>query len=480
MRFLESSRPAMLRFCAVLLSALCIVICTPTQNAAQEQMPKDIRQYLDSLHKEIHFSATLSSQSFAKTADSLMHFTLDSLAKKQLKLQQSRIDTLTQAIKGLQQSILQKEDSAQSLFRSGLQSKKALLLVKKRDWDNYTDLADSVADDAYSLLDDARDDADDTFQDTLDTMLENEEDERDAAEERAEKLERLEQLKAKGLPIPTLNDKSPQALQKLASSLSDDALDSLEFLQEHATRLEIEPEFASHSHYRARDNSVAQFMFLPTLTFTHQSGLFLSGSAGYFSQSNPAWDMFTFGGGYTTTFGGWQHPWLELTASYTHFWFSETSVLSRADVNNNAELVLDFTPAQWHITLQGDHDFSSTLGESTLTASLAYSFEMEKVFGSNTLSIEPTVTGIYGQQDERLVTRRLVRTRRGTDVTRRTVSNQTITGMMGYLASLPVTFTMGNFSIEAHPDYVVPVNVLDHSTANPFWNMVISLAYTIR
>ncbi len=233
-----------------------------------------------------------------------------------------------------------------------------------------------------------------------------------------------------------------------------------DYLKEHASRLDIEAGYESHSSYRGRDNGVSEGSIGPTVTYHHKSGLFVGGALGWVSQSLASPDVSSVSAGYEFA----ASSMIAGSVTYTHFWYSASSLLPQAvtdqEVSGILTLSTDFLSAAGSLL----DDFTARGGsEISIGLDLSRSIPVsEHVFGGS-LSLEPTATAMWGEQSERLLQKRIQRAKKK-EIVRVSGSPYDVFSIMAYELALPVDLEIGNLAIVPYIEWTLPVDVLNQKT----------------
>lgn len=242
----------------------------------------------------------------------------------------------------------------------------------------------------------------------------------------------------------------------------------------------------THASYRGRDNGVIESAFGPWLTYHNPTGLFVGGAIGWVSRPTPGPDDGSLTAGcefdLSTVF--------DASVSYSHYWYSDSSTSPRAGTNQSIEGM--FTLDLHAVSLLGSvsYDFGGGSGGAEFTTSLDVSGDIrvpELTLGGRLL-LSPTLSATWGDQDERLLQRRLQRVKKKTVVVR-SVKPAVIFGIMAYQFSLPARLHLGMFSVEPAFEYIIPADVLDSgrtllnkdpSTSVPFVSCSLTVTMTVE
>ncbi|HUI11341.1 MAG TPA: hypothetical protein VL221_13505 [Bacteroidota bacterium] len=297
-----------------------------------------------------------------------------------------------------------------------------------------------------------------------------------------------------GDSMATLVEAWEDALDDSASTFSDSVLSQVELLKESVagenqpekSRLEVGAAYQAHASYRGRDDGITESSYGPTATYHHRSGLFAGGSIAWTSHPTPGPDDGDLTAGYEFDLSSR----LDGSLSYTHYWYSDSSAKPQAVTNQSLGGM--FTLDAEAVTLLADlsYDFGGGSGAAEFTATLDVSrdFLLPGRTLGGTLVLSPALGATWGDQDERLLERRLQRAKKKVVVVR-TVKPSSIFGIMAYEFSLPARLTAGQLSVEPELDYVVPADVLgsgkflltkDPSSTAPFVSAMLTVTMTFE
>jgi hypothetical protein len=212
--------------------------------------------------------------------------------------------------------------------------------------------------------------------------------------------------------------------------------------------------------------------------------LYAEGSIGWVSHPTSGPDDESLTGGYEFTLSSI----LNGSVSYTHYWYSEGSTKPQAVTNQGVAGMMMLDIDLLSATLNISDDFGGG-GGSEITTSLDLSRDLplsDHAFGG-TLKITPTVSATWGDQNEKLRQRRILRARKKA-VVRASGKPLDVFGIMSYELSLPASLQVGKFNVEPVIGYVLPVNVLngktvlvkDPSTSDPFVTAGVTVSMTVR
>jgi hypothetical protein len=136
------------------------------------------------------------------------------------------------------------------------------------------------------------------------------------------------------------------------------------------------------------------------------------------------------------------------------------------------------------------YDFGGGGGGAEFTTSLDVSKDIVipgRMLGG-TLTLSPAAAATWGDQDERLLEKRLQRVKKKIVVVR-SKKPEVLFGIMDYELSLPARFRLGNLSVEPLLAYIIPADVLnsgrtlltkDPSTTAPFVSFTLTASITME
>ena len=81
--------------------------------------------------------------------------------------------------------------------------------------------------------------------------------------------------------------------------------------------------FDEQAYFSGRNFDIDQFGLAPSLTYLSSGGTYLFASGSYYSELDPAWDLFALGAGQFWSLGS-EKQW-SVSASYTHSFLGEDS-----------------------------------------------------------------------------------------------------------------------------------------------------------
>ncbi|MBD2721065.1 hypothetical protein [Hymenobacter armeniacus] len=209
--------------------------------------------------------------------------------------------------------------------------------------------------------------------------------------------------------------------------------------------------YGSNSTYFGRSQAVAFPYLTADFTYTAKNGLF--GTLGLYNLLNTPAALDE-----TDLTVGWDHDFgrtLDVSVSYSRFFFPTNSQLVKSNVNNAFDAALGQDWGVVYSRLSATYLFgkSTSKGDAFLTLENSRSFEIPHVFGAdNYLTIEPLVSVAAGTQS---FAEAALDKRNGTTKVR----NVRRFSVVDYELSVPVRYTVGKLELAAGWRYVVPVNL---------------------
>jgi hypothetical protein len=228
--------------------------------------------------------------------------------------------------------------------------------------------------------------------------------------------------------------------------------------------------YQTHVTYRGRDAGIEQNAFGPAVEWRLLPTARVRASAVSFNKSLERWAEAEVGASYRFPFGALSG----LTASYTRYWFNDSSVVENDNLHNNLSAELLIASRAVNIDLVGGISFSSG---SEFTSSLAFSheFDFETASGRVSVSIEPTLTATLGGQKGELL-ESIVQPGPGGPVVTTTTQQVTTFSILSYEFSIPATIQIGSLALSPTITYVIPKNVVDISRQTSFVSIALALS----
>ncbi|HTY58969.1 MAG TPA: hypothetical protein VMF59_09130 [Bacteroidota bacterium] len=267
--------------------------------------------------------------------------------------------------------------------------------------------------------------------------------------------------------MATIVESWEDALDDSVVAFSDSVLYEIELLKsdfvearlaEPVSRLVASAAAQTHASYRGRDNGVPVTAYGPSLTYHHRIGLFAGGSVGWVSRTEPGPDDASLSAGYEFTLS----PSFDGSVSYTHYWYSDSSTRPQAVTNQSLEgtFTLDLDAVGFTGTVTYDFGGGSGGAEFTTALDIAKDIMVPGRVLTGTLLLSPALSATWGDQDERLLQKRLFRVKKKAVVVR-SAKPSVIFGIMEYEFSFPARLQIGKFAVEPLFEYIIPADVLD-------------------
>lgn len=251
-------------------------------------------------------------------------------------------------------------------------------------------------------------------------------------------------------------------------------LDRLDYAAMHCTRFVASGSINTHNSFRGRDNGLILSSIIPEVAFYHQCGLSVSFSGVLINEKGKevfdskeadiAYDLFP-------------SKLLSIELAYSHFWFISNSEIAKSIINNNAALDIDFS----FNTI--DLDIFPNLGwgnktEITLYTALSFNLDIRNCIGADKLSFVPTINFICGDQYINFIAQS--QKEGNSNTTTNVAKSKKIFSALSYEPAFALFYRIGKFVISSKATYINPVNVIDSSTKDSYFNFNLSLNYTIR
>ena len=240
---------------------------------------------------------------------------------------------------------------------------------------------------------------------------------------------------------------------------------------EPSNELDVGVVFDSHYSYRGRDNGIKQFAVAPSVQYQHISGfgVFIDLEFLNKSKSNPD----GVDGGISWLFNISESFNIQLL--YTHFLFTDSSKEERAALNNNIESVFSLETKYFNSNITLDLDFGGGVREAGISFYGGFPVQLSKKFLKGTLTFEPNLTIVIGEQNFGLALQRRLR-QMGINIKK----SASTFGIMDYEIGIPLTLETKHLIVKPVYYIIIPVNVLDLSTKKPFGDFSLELTVPFR
>lgn len=398
------------------------------------------RRYVDSLAASTKLSVGKAQKHLDSFVDSLVISARDSLDA-------GRRDSLRLKVRSLQQELASAEGESRTLLNASLSRFIEQLSKGRKEF--------SVCSNCESESD--FDDQLGYFKGVVDSLRENFRDETSSLMD-----EQTETLQDK---YESLRD----SLVDVRDNLIDRRLNEIDMERYRSSRFVISSGYSGHNSYRGRDNGLPQQMIAPSIEYRHSSGFSIAASTYWLDKTPKKWDEFQLSAGYEFNVS----EVVGISFSYTHFWFSDSSRSAQSVFKNavGAGLSLDWPVASFG----ANADLAmGTASEFTVATSVSHPFEIPLSL-YNRIMVEPTLTAFIGEQNSDLTTLRIKRVKGKKVVSTQTQVNNFF-GILDYEVSLPVSIELAPVTLSPAVTYIIPLNVIDESTATGF----LSFEFDIR
>ena len=150
--------------------------------------------------------------------------------------------------------------------------------------------------------------------------------------------------------------------------------------------------FDEQAYFSGRDFDIDQFGLAPSLTYLSSGGTYIFAGGSYYSELDPAWDLFALGAGQFWSLGT-KKQW-SVSASYTHSFLGEDSEgLNTHRLSSSVSYKL--TPLQLNVA--GGYIFGAD-PSYYLTTSITYETTLAQI-GAFELTFEPNLYMLFSQQN---------------------------------------------------------------------------------
>ena len=150
--------------------------------------------------------------------------------------------------------------------------------------------------------------------------------------------------------------------------------------------------FDEQAYFSGRDFDIDQFGLAPSLTYLSSGGTYLFTGGSYYSELDPAWDLFALGAGQFWSLGT-EKQW-SVSSSYTHSFLSQDSEeLNTHRLSSSVSYKLD--PLQFNVA--GGYLFGAD-PSYYFTSSITYETTLAQI-GAFELTFEPNLYLLFSQQN---------------------------------------------------------------------------------
>lgn len=220
---------------------------------------------------------------------------------------------------------------------------------------------------------------------------------------------------------------------------------------------EVAVNYQSDNVYLGRKDSVALPYIIPTITYTHKSGVYISASAAWLNNSEASRvDLVSFDLGYSLKKGHYTGDYYFSKYFYNKDASSVTSGIP-ASLNMSNGYDLGFIKPTLELTLDiATHlDFQTGLGLEHKFTAFDDDLEITPRFVANASTLN-FYNNYY--QKKRFRKKQGKTTITGTENITGSVTNASAFRIMDYEASLPLSYSLGSLTFSFTPSYAIPVH----------------------
>lgn len=260
----------------------------------------------------------------------------------------------------------------------------------------------------------------------------------------------------------------------LLDERAEEIADSVSTEEERASHFVVGLSYTNRATYRGRDGGVDERAYSPSIAYYHRSGLNFAVSASYLPASAQPWDQSALTVGYDFDAGDLVSGGL----SYSHFWFRDSSLLSRSVLDQSVSASLLFSLSRAMLGVSAGLDFGNK-SEYNFGSFVMAPLRLSRDGAKLELILEPGASIAWGQQNSDVLARRKLKLKiKQLARARQAVSS--VFGVMSYDLSIPVSIRIGPCSARPALNYTIPTNVLDGSTSEPYGGFSLDLSVTFR
>ena len=224
----------------------------------------------------------------------------------------------------------------------------------------------------------------------------------------------------------------------------------------------VEADYYNHYTYRGRDNGIYQNAFSPVISYEHPSGFGVS-SAFYFANNSPGIvDELDLTGYFSFDIS----DNISSTIGFSHYFFSDSNSNAKSALTNSISGGMDFEYPYFNFNPVLNCDFSGKNLEFSIFLLVSSPVEISGNFLNGIIGTEPSASAIFGEQNNAIVNK--LKQRRGISGTVLKAGNTA--GILDYELSLPVIYKNRYFTLQSYFTYIIPLNVVDNSSKNPFFS----------
>jgi len=150
--------------------------------------------------------------------------------------------------------------------------------------------------------------------------------------------------------------------------------------------------YDDQAYFSGRDFDIDQFGLAPSLTYLNSGGTYLFAGGTYYSEIDPAWDLFSIGAGQFWSLGK-EKKW-SVSASYNYSFLGEDS----EGINDHRlSSSVNYKLNNLQINVAGGYLFGAE-PSNYLSSSVSYETTLTKI-GAFELSFEPNIYILFSQQN---------------------------------------------------------------------------------
>ncbi len=267
---------------------------------------------------------------------------------------------------------------------------------------------------------------------------------------------------------------SADACRSALEDAKDRYADLAEQAAEHRSAFVAGVRYTSHFAYRGRDDGLATYALIPSVTYRHSSGVSVNLTRYWMEKAYRQWSETDLGAEYDFDITEEVSAYI----AYTRFWFADSSELSRSIFTNSAYAGISWSAPLASLELDVDEDFG-TRSQFTAIFTVSFPWTLGAIGPRGRLDFQPAVSAVFGQQLFRSVP---VVESPGTGIStgEAVLQGADFFGVVDYEFSLPLTLTLGPVTLMVSGVYDIPVNVIDGSTSTPFFSAAGTVSVAVR
>ncbi len=267
---------------------------------------------------------------------------------------------------------------------------------------------------------------------------------------------------------------SADACRNVLEEMKDRFSDPGELAVQQRSALIASVRSTSHFAYRGRDNGLPTYALIPSVNYRHSSGFSLNLTRYWLEKAYDQWSETDLGAEYDFDLT----DDLSAYVGYTRFWFADSSELSRSIFTNSAFAGISWSTPLTNLELDLDEDIG-TRSQFTAMCGVSLPWTITTLGSGGRLDLQPGIAAVYGQQLFRSVSGGQI-PGAGVDSTEQILQAANFFGIIDYEFTLPLTLTLGPLTVALSILYDIPINVIDGSTAAPFFTAAGTVTLAIR